>query len=95
MKKLGRLLDEQGVPEKLQMPHEAILEVMEDCYGGYFSPDVKDRVFNPDMVLYFTHKALTESGLPRAMIDHNARIDYEKLRHLILADLSISAQVST
>ena len=45
----------------------------------------KQTLFNPDMVLFFLGEVLSERSLPNDMVDHNVRIDYTKLRHLIIA----------
>jgi len=66
---------------------EKLLSIMKEWYDHYrFSEDTDETLFNTDMVLYFM-KSLSESGkYPRNMIDQNVRIDYGKLRHLIVLD---------
>ena len=61
--------------------------LMGQWYDNYrFSAESKRSVFNTDMVLYFMLNYL-ETGMPPGnMIDQNVRIDYVKLRHLLLLD---------
>lgn len=66
---------------------EQLLEIMAEWYGNYlFSEDDDVKLFNPDMVLYFMDNYLARKKLPDDLIDRNVRIDYGKLRHLIIVD---------
>jgi hypothetical protein len=63
---------------------------MSQWYGNYrFSRKDDMRVFNSDMVLYFLDHYMTGKELPDNLIDRNVRIDYGKLRHLIIVDTGI------
>lgn len=44
------------------------------------------KLFNSDMVLYFLENYITEKELPDDLIDRNVRVDYGKLRHLVIVD---------
>ena len=73
------------------MEHQTdeLLEIMTQWYGNYlFSEDDDVRLFNSDMVLYFLDYYLTREKLPKNLMDRNVRIDYRKLRHLIIIDQS-------
>jgi hypothetical protein len=63
-----------------------IIDDMRDWYNGYlFKENAKERVYNPDMVLYFT-KAMNkreECPYPDEMLDTNIASDYGKVRHLM------------
>jgi hypothetical protein len=64
-----------------------LLEIMTKWYGNYlFSEDDDVKLFNSDMVLYFMDNYLTRKKLPDDLIDRNVRIDYGKVRHLIIVD---------
>lgn len=64
-----------------------LLAVITRWYGNYrFSEDDDVKLFNSDIVLYFFDNYLTRRDLPKDLIDRNVRIDYGKLRHLILVD---------
>ena len=66
---------------------EDLLQLMTEWYGNYlFSEDDEVKLFNPDMVLYFLDNYMTGKKLPGDLIDRNVRIDYKKLRHLIIID---------
>jgi hypothetical protein len=68
-------------------PADQLLEIMTDWYGNYqFTEDDDIRLFNSDMVLYFLDNYLRRKKLPDDLIDRNVRIDYGKLRHLIVID---------
>jgi hypothetical protein len=68
-------------------PGGQLLEIMAQWYGNYrFSKKDQDKKFNADMVLYFFDQFISENELPENLIDRNVRIDYAKLRHLIIAD---------
>jgi len=63
-------------------------EIMGRWYGNYLfskhSP-TDERLYNSDMILYFIKEYLKNRSLPDDLIDRNVRVDYEKLRHLIIA----------
>ena len=55
------------------------LDTLERFYNGYrFSFEVKDRIFNSDMVLYFLSQLQSKRKYPSQMLDPNARTDYKK-----------------
>lgn len=75
---------EQGL---VKHPTARLLEIMSEWYGNYlFSQDDDVEMLNSDMVLYFMDHYLTRQKLPEDLIDRNVRIDYGKLRHLIVVD---------
>jgi len=74
---------------------EEISDVMKEWYGNYrFSPECKGTMFNSDMVLYFVKNFLELGNYPKNMIDQNVRIDYGKLRHLIVLDSRLNGNFS-
>ena len=61
------------------------LTVMREWYDGYrFAEEAPNTVFNTDMVLYYLDHSLPNKPVPRRLIDVNVRMDYGKLRHLLL-----------
>ncbi|MCP4217503.1 MAG: AAA family ATPase [bacterium] len=61
--------------------------LMAQWYGNYiFSGDDDVSLFNSDMILYFLKNYMKRQKLPENLIDRNVRIDYGKLRHLIIID---------
>jgi len=75
--------------EKQQVRHsiDQLQETLCQWYDNYlFSEDDDQTLFNADMVLYFLDYYLTRKKFPNDLIDRNVRIDYGKLRHLIIVD---------
>lgn len=69
--------------------HNFLMEIIRRWYGDYlFSkyPGAGERLYNPDMVLYFLKEYFKTRSIPDDLIDRNVRIDYGKLRHLVIAD---------
>ena len=69
----------------LRQDVDTALELMREWHNGYrFSEDAKSEVYHPDMVLHHVKHSVPNKPGPRRMIDSNVRMDYAKLRHLIL-----------
>ncbi|MGK5091773.1 AAA family ATPase [Deltaproteobacteria bacterium TL4] len=63
------------------------MALMSEWYNGYcFGDESKPSVYNTDMVLYFVQDSIQTGKKPRELIDQNIRIDYGKLRHLLLVN---------
>jgi len=61
------------------------LDIMREWYDGYrFARASNTTLYNTDMVLYYLDKALSHGAMPDDLIDVNVRIDYTKLRHLLV-----------
>ena len=68
------------------------LDVMREWYNGYrFSEDAAGDLYNTDMVLHYLKGSVPNKPMPRRLIDPNVRIDYTKLRHLLLVNQRASA----
>lgn len=68
---------------------EYLMEIIPRWYGNYlFSPHApgSERLYNSDMILYFLREYFKTRDVPDNLIDRNVRIDYGKLRHLIVMD---------
>jgi len=64
-----------------------LMDLMGHWYNHYrFSTHSTREVFNTVHVLYFLREYMLNSRIPGELIDSNARIDYNKLRHLIVID---------
>jgi len=64
-----------------------LLDLMSQWYNNYiFSKKSKIKLFNPDMVIYFLDEYFKNFEIPEDLIDRNVRIDYQKLRHLIIIE---------
>jgi hypothetical protein len=72
---------------KIRHSTPELLKIMSQWYNHYrFSIHSTREVFNTVHVLYFLKEYMKDSQFPGTLIDHNARIDYNKLRHLIITD---------
>ena len=61
------------------------LGVMREWYGGYrFARTAETTLYNTDMVLYYLKHSVPSGHGPDELIDVNVRIDYGKLRHLLV-----------
>ncbi|MCP5104578.1 MAG: AAA family ATPase [bacterium] len=71
----------------IKHPTPYLMEIMNAWYNNYvFSKNSETTLFNSDMVLYFIDLYKNYSEVPDNLIDRNVRIDYGKLRHLIILD---------
>ena len=63
----------------------AALATMREWYNGYrFSEDAERDVYNTDMALYYLQLSIALGHPPGQLIDRNVRVDYGKLRHLLI-----------
>ena len=64
---------------------DTAMGVMGQWYNGYrFATTAETDVYNTDMVLYYLDHSIPNRGVPEYLIDTNVRIDYGKLRHLLV-----------
>ena len=64
---------------------EAAMALMGEWYNGYrFAKDAATDLYNTDMVLYYLKDSMPNRPVPDDLIDTNVRIDYGKLRHLLV-----------
>jgi hypothetical protein len=72
---------------KIRHSTPELMGIMNQWYNHYkFALRSTSEVFNTVFVLYFLQEYLKESRIPDQLIDNNARIDYMKLRYLIISD---------
>ncbi len=64
--------------------HIAIMRVWYNHYR--FASKAHTSVYNTDMVLHYVKNVLRDKDIPEQMIDQNVKIDYNKLRHLLLVN---------
>ncbi|MFN8489888.1 MAG: AAA family ATPase [Caldilineaceae bacterium] len=80
---------------RLLLDVEECFALMRTWYGHYrFAVEAETTVFNPTMVFYFVLQAQDRTKLPLELIDQNVRIDYGKLRHLIVIDQRLNGNFS-
>ena len=64
---------------------DTAMGVMGEWYNGYrFATTADADLYNTDMVLYYLDHSIPNRGVPEYLIDTNVRIDYGKLRHLLV-----------
>ena len=86
---LVKLYGERGV---FKQDADAALATMREWYNGYrFALRAEDVVYNTDMVLYYLKHSIPNDTGPERLIDDNVRIDYQKLRHLLVVNRQASA----
>ena len=76
----------KGILEKIDMPNEQIPDAVNDMrlwYNGYlFAQKATNRLYNPNMVLYFAQEYQATRDYPEEMLDANTATDYGKIRQL-------------
>ncbi|MCP5048743.1 MAG: AAA family ATPase [bacterium] len=81
------MLDYYRSKGKIGHSNEFLLDIMTQWYGNYrFAEDDDSCMFNSDMILYFLDAYMPNKKLPKNLVDMNVRIDYNKLRHLIIIE---------
>ena len=61
------------------------LATMREWYNGYrFAKTAREDLYNTDMVLYYLQLSIALGEPPDQLIDRNVRVDYGKLRHLLI-----------
>lgn len=77
-------LFELASPDKREKVTE-LLPLMKDWYDGYlFNDDAQNKLFNPNMVLYFLSYYQMYEKVPKEMLDVNISSDYHKVRRLMM-----------
>ncbi len=72
--------------------HRAIID---DWYNHYhFHKARREPIINSDMALYYLKSLVGIGAPPDELIDHNVRIDYGKLRHLVQIDRRLNGNFS-
>ena len=64
---------------------DTAMGIMGEWYNGYrFAEEAETDLYNTDMVLYYLKHSMPNRRVPTYLIDTNVRIDYGKLRHLLV-----------
>ena len=65
-----------------EMP--AMLEDLRNWYNGYlFHPDATNRLYNPNMLIYFANLYQRHGKYPEKLLDENIASDYSKIRRML------------
>jgi len=72
-----------------------IIALLRTWYDNYrFSKHATTHLFNTNLVLYFVKHLISKGVFPDNLIDPNIRIDYGKLRHLVVLDRRLNGNFS-
>lgn len=68
---------------------------IDDWYNHYkFNKNIKESIYNTDMILYYAKSLILEGEPPENMVDLNVRTDYSKLRYLVYTDNRLNGNFS-
>ena len=82
VRRLVEIYRERGV---FHQDVASTMGIMGEWYNGYrFATGAATDLYNTDMVLYYLKHSMPNRGVPEYLIDTNVRIDYGKLRHLLV-----------
>lgn len=92
-----RLLNYYKQEGKVNEPIENLLAVMREWYNNYCfaEENLYQKMYNSDLVLYFMDNYLSQGVIPKDLVDNNIKIDYGKLRHLIILDKKVNGNFSS
>jgi hypothetical protein len=81
---VGELLDGVLASGGFALSRDELLGDLKRYYNGYlFTPRAAERLYNPDMVLYFMKGLTPPAQYPMELLDANARTDYKRLDSLL------------
>ncbi len=90
-KDVSDILDYYISVGELKIDKTEAMDIIKKWYDHYiFSAEASKSVHNPDAILYFVNKAIRSKKIPENLIDDNLRMDYGKLRYLILKDRELN-----
>ena len=80
---------------KFNVDVDIAFQFMKKWYDNYrFTQNAGQSLFNSTMVLNFIEDMITEPDFPKQLLDDNTRIDYTKLKHLIILDKKLNGNFS-
>ena len=69
---------------------------IDDWYDSYkFNKNVKDTIYNTDMILYYVNALILEDEPPQNLVDINIRTDYSKLKYLVYTHRKLNGNFNT
>ena len=82
---VGRLVETYRELGVFNQDPATAMGIMGEWYNGYrFATAAETDLYNTDMVLYYLKHSIPNRDVPEYLIDTNVRIDYGKLRHLLV-----------
>ncbi len=83
-KDVSEMLDYYISVGDFKQDKQTTMNLLKLWYDNYkFAKNVKESVYNTDMMLYFMNKSSNLERPLDELIDHNAKVDYSKLQHFI------------
>ncbi len=83
-KEVSDMVDYYIEVDQLKQKKEVVMHILKEWYDSYqFAEDAEESVYNTDMILNFMNKSRNKKKMLKELIDHNAKVDYSKLRHFI------------
>jgi hypothetical protein len=74
----------QGLLDRLAITKEDIRIRLKEYFNGYlFNANCQERLFNPDMILFYLDQLLKTKKPPQQLIDDNVKTDYGRLNRLV------------
>ncbi|WP_425448546.1 AAA family ATPase [Dethiothermospora halolimnae] len=72
------------IMDSLGLKRKDIGVSLKEYYNGYlFNEEGKERIYNPDMVLYYFKEFMRRKKPPKNLIDDNVKTDYGRLNRLV------------
>jgi len=69
---------------------------IDDWYDSYkFNRNVKETIYNTDMILYYVKSLILKNEPPINLVDINIRTDYSKLRYLVYTNKKLNGNFNT
>lgn len=81
--------------EKIPEDIDTLMQFMKKWYNHYqFAEDAQLTLYNSTMVMNFMVRFMSSNKFPKDIIDPNTKIDYSKLRHLLILDNQLNGNFS-
>jgi len=91
---LDRLLNHYNVQSSFKTQNKKLS--IDDWYDSYkFNKNVKESIYNTDMILYYVKSLILTGEPPSNLVDINIRTDYSKLRYLVYTNQKLNGNFNT
>jgi hypothetical protein len=91
---LSRLIKHYKLEDAFTTQNEKLS--IDDWYDSYkFNKNVKETIYNTDMILYYINALILENEPPINLVDINIRTDYSKLRYLVYTNKKLNGNFNT
>jgi len=91
---LNTLLNHYKVKSSFKTYNEKLS--IDDWYNSYkFNKNVKETIYNTDMILYYVKSLILTGEPPTNLVDINIRTDYSKLKYLVYTNQKLNGNFNT